>query len=73
MRLATVTTPGGTTAALLGEHGWRALPAPDLSALLAAAEADGGWDPARVVAQADELDRDLPGAVPCWRCRAPGR
>ncbi|WP_418063314.1 fumarylacetoacetate hydrolase family protein [Pimelobacter simplex] len=73
MRLATVTTPGGTTAALLGEHGWRALPAPDLSALLAAAEADGGWDPARLAAQADELDRDLPGAVPVLALPRPGK
>ena len=61
MRLATVSTPTGTTAAVQDGEDWRALPARDLSA----AFADGSWAaaPGAVV----------PGAVPVLPLPRPGK
>lgn len=75
MRLASVTTPdGGTTAAVQArdepDGEWRALPAPDLSALIAAADGDGGWDPARL---ADRAGGVVPDAVPTLPLPRPGK
>ena len=65
MRFATVATPdGGTTAALLDGQTWRALPAADLSALLATGSL------AQAAAQAGDAVRD---AVPVLPLPAPGK
>jgi acylpyruvate hydrolase len=55
MRFATVTSQAGTTAALLDGDAWRALPAADVSALLA----QGSLEQA-----AQQAGDQLPGAVP---------
>ncbi|WP_217558273.1 fumarylacetoacetate hydrolase family protein, partial [Streptomyces sp. GbtcB6] len=55
MKLATVAHDGRTTAAVLDGDRWRALPADDLSALLAATALDG---------VAGLAGAELPGAVP---------
>ncbi|WP_436700315.1 fumarylacetoacetate hydrolase family protein [Nocardioides sp. BYT-33-1] len=75
MRLASVTIPdGGTTAAVQhpddADGAWHALPAPDLSALFAAADADGGWDAARL---ADGAGPVVAGAVPVLPVPRPGK
>jgi len=70
MRLATVITPTGTTAAVLDGDRWRALPAQDLSSLFAAADADSGWDIGRIAAVAGA---ELPGAVPVSPLPRPGK
>jgi acylpyruvate hydrolase len=62
MHLATVAHPGGTSAALLDGDTWRALPAADLSALLAAHPA---------VPPADLAGEVLDGAVPVLPLPAP--
>ncbi|QAY64401.1 FAA hydrolase family protein [Xylanimonas allomyrinae] len=63
MRLATVTTLRGTSAAVETDDGWRALPAPDLSALLARG---GAWQPGEVLAEATPtLPLPRPGKVIC--------
>ncbi|MDP9868645.1 MULTISPECIES: fumarylacetoacetate hydrolase family protein [Streptosporangium] len=63
MRLATVITEAGSTAAALDEDGiWRRLPAPDLSALMAAG-------PIRL----DDLTDPLLGAVPVQPLPSPGK
>lgn len=64
MRLATVTGPTGTMAAVQDGGDWRALPAPDLSA----AFADGSWraEPGAVVPDAvPVLPLPRPGKVVC--------
>jgi acylpyruvate hydrolase len=75
VRLATLQTATGTTAAVQDGEGWRALPAPDLSALLAAAGDEAADLAAYAEAHAGELcdDADLrlvlplprPGKVVC--------
>ncbi|ACZ29344.1 5-oxopent-3-ene-1,2,5-tricarboxylatedecarboxylase [Xylanimonas cellulosilytica DSM 15894] len=63
MRIATVTTPHGTAAAVQADAGWRALPAPDLSALLADGDA---WEPGDLLADAvPTLPLPRPGKVIC--------
>ncbi|PYC83173.1 2-hydroxyhepta-2,4-diene-1,7-dioate isomerase [Streptomyces tateyamensis] len=62
MQLATVAHPAGTSAAVLDGQTWRALPAPDLSAYLAAGP------PASALAAAGPA---LPGAVPVLPLPAP--
>jgi acylpyruvate hydrolase len=47
--MTTVVTPRGTAAAAWSSAGWRALPAPDLTALLAAG---GPWEPAELLPDA---------------------
>lgn len=64
MRLATVAHAAGTTAAVLQGDSWRALPAADLSALLATAS------PARAAESAGEV---LTGAGPVLPLPAPGK
>ncbi|WP_344047794.1 fumarylacetoacetate hydrolase family protein [Nocardioides panacihumi] len=70
MRLATVITPTGTTAAVLDGDRWRALPATDLSSLLAAADGDGRWDAGRI---ASATGAELTGAVPVSPLPRPGK
>ena len=60
MRLATVSTPTGTTAAVRLDDGWHALPAADLSALLAS-----GSDPVP--------GEELPDATPVLPLPRPGK
>ncbi|GAB2469504.1 fumarylacetoacetate hydrolase family protein [Xylanimonas ulmi] len=63
MRAATVITPHGTTAAVQDGTTWRALPAADLSALLAA---DVAWQPgARLADATPTLPLPRPGKVIC--------
>ncbi|MEW2117136.1 fumarylacetoacetate hydrolase family protein [Streptomyces sp. NPDC005474] len=62
MKLATVTHAGRTKAAVLDGARWRELPAPDLSALLAATPLDR---------LADLAGAQLPGAVPVLPLPAP--
>lgn len=68
MRLATVVGSTGTTAAVLDGTDWRALPAPDLSALLAGA--GGAFDPAALAGQAGAVVAD---AVPVLPLPRPGK
>ncbi|WP_042396710.1 fumarylacetoacetate hydrolase family protein [Streptacidiphilus carbonis] len=68
MRFATVSgTTGTTTAAVLDGEGWRALPAADLSALLASVP------PAEVAATAARAGAAVGGAVPVLPLPAPGK
>ncbi|WP_420121574.1 fumarylacetoacetate hydrolase family protein [Nakamurella sp.] len=68
MRLATVSGAAGTTAALLDGSDWRALPAPDLSALLAGTPA--GPDLAALAHRAGDVVAD---AVPVLPLPRPGK
>ncbi|TKV57410.1 fumarylacetoacetate hydrolase family protein [Nakamurella flava] len=68
MRLATVMGSTGTTAAVLDGTDWRALPAPDLSALFAGA--GEALDPAAVAGQAGVV---VPDAVPVLPLPRPGK
>lgn len=68
MRLATVVGSTGTTAAVLDGTDWRALPASDLSALLAGA--GDAFDPAALAGQAGEV---VPDAVPVLPLPRPGK
>lgn len=68
MRLATVVGSTGTTAAVLDGTDWRALPASDLSALLAGA--GDAFDPAALAGQAGEI---VPDAVPVLPLPRPGK
>lgn len=65
MRLATVTGSAGTTAAVLDGTDWRALPAPDLSALFAADSA--GFDPAALAGRVGEVVADATPVLPLPR------
>lgn len=64
MKLATVAHGGRTTAAVLDGDRWRALPADDLSALLATMSTD------RI---ADLAGAELPGATPVLPLPSPAR
>lgn len=68
MRLATVASPTGTTAALLDGADWRTLPAADLSSLFAAAP--DGLDHEALAEQAGPV---LAGAVPILPLPRPGK
>lgn len=68
MRLATVVGSTGTTAAVLDGTDWRALPASDLSALLAGA--GDAFDRAALAGQAGEV---VPDAVPVLPLPRPGK
>ncbi|GAA2145606.1 fumarylacetoacetate hydrolase family protein [Nocardioides koreensis] len=67
MRLATVTSPGGTTAAIRRDGAWRALPAPDLSAFLRSHPVAGaaGLAGAELVDAVPVLPLPTPGKVVC--------
>jgi acylpyruvate hydrolase len=74
MRLATVTGATGTTAAVLDGGDWRALPAPDLSALLAQSNYAGSGDMADPFHDLAERAGDvIPDAVPVLPLPRPGK
>ena len=70
MRLATVASPTGTTAAALDRGRWRALPARDLSTLFEEAGTGRARDPQQL---AELAGADLPDAVPVLPLPRPGK
>jgi len=73
MRLATVTGPAGTTAAVQDGDEWVALPAPDLSTAYAHGLLDPGAAPLPGHVPAYPVGEVVPGAVPVLPLPRPGK